>query len=81
MQIWSIENEWLYINCINLYGGLMDQFEAQSRTRWPRQRGKAVDPTRPCMTDGGGAGKAQACPSTAITTSPTRSDPLSGLGL
>ena len=28
--IWSIENEWLYINCINLYGGLMDQFEAET---------------------------------------------------
>ena len=28
-MIWSIENEWLYINCINLYGGLMDQFEAE----------------------------------------------------
>ena len=29
VMIWSIENEWLYINCINLYGGLMDAFEAE----------------------------------------------------
>jgi len=29
IMIWSIENEYLYINCINLYGGLMDQFEAE----------------------------------------------------
>ncbi|MCL2349837.1 MAG: hypothetical protein FWC50_16425, partial [Planctomycetaceae bacterium] len=27
VMLWSIENEILYINCINLYGGLMDQFE------------------------------------------------------
>ena len=27
IQVWSVENEWLYINCINLYGGLMDEFE------------------------------------------------------
>ncbi|MBP7935501.1 MAG: hypothetical protein KA354_12720 [Phycisphaerae bacterium] len=60
VQIWSIENEWLYINCINLYGGLMDQFEAQ--TYKTAEAVKAVDPTRPTMADGGGAGKAQGMP-------------------
>jgi beta-galactosidase len=60
VQIWSIENEFLYINCINLYGGLMDQFEAQAAKTV--QAVRAVDPTRPVMTDGGGAGKAQVMP-------------------
>ena len=60
VQIWSIENEWLYINCINLYGGLMDQFEAESHK--VAEALKIVDPTRPCMTDGGGANKAQDMP-------------------
>ncbi len=60
IQIWSIENEWLYINCLNLYGGLMDQFEAA--TYKTAEAVKAVDPTRPTMVDGGGAGKAQGLP-------------------
>ncbi|HEV3440579.1 MAG TPA: glycoside hydrolase family 2 TIM barrel-domain containing protein, partial [Gemmata sp.] len=60
VQIWSIENEWLYINCINLYGGLMDQFEREM-LRCTRAV-QAVDPTRPVMTDGGGANKDQAMP-------------------
>jgi beta-galactosidase len=60
VMIWSIENEWLYINCINLYGGLMDQFEALV-TETSRAI-SAADPTRPNMTDGGGAGKAQTMP-------------------
>jgi beta-galactosidase len=60
IQIWSIENEWLYINCINLYGGLMDQFEREV-LRCTRAV-QAVDPTRPVMTDGGGANKDQAMP-------------------
>ncbi|MGO9115205.1 MAG: glycoside hydrolase family 2 TIM barrel-domain containing protein [Thermoguttaceae bacterium] len=60
VQIWSIENEWLYINCINLYGGLMDQFEAEAVKTAEAVR--SIDPTRPCMTDGGGAGKAQGMP-------------------
>lgn len=60
VQIWSIENEWLYINCINLYGGLMDQFEAE--TYKTAEAVKAVDPTRPTMVDGGGAGRAQGMP-------------------
>lgn len=60
VMIWSIENEWLYINCINLYGGLMDQFEAEVK----KVSGAvlAADPTRPTMTDGGGANKDQSMP-------------------
>ncbi len=60
VMIWSIENEWLYINCINLYGGLMDAFEVEvTRTSEAVQK---ADPTRPTMTDGGGAAKAQTLP-------------------
>jgi beta-galactosidase len=60
VMIWSIENEWLYINCINLYGGLMDQFESEV-TKTSRAV-SAADPTRPNMTDGGGACKANTMP-------------------
>ena len=60
VQVWSIENEWLYINCINLYGGLMDQFEAENVKTM--EAVKAVDPTRPIMNDGGGATKSQGMP-------------------
>lgn len=58
--IWSIENEWLYINCINLYGHLMDAFEKEVQTVADAVR--AVDSTRPVMNDGGGAHKAQTMP-------------------
>jgi beta-galactosidase len=60
IQIWSIENEWLFINCINLYGGLMDQFEKEVLRC--TKAVQAVDPTRPVMTDGGGANKDQSMP-------------------
>ncbi len=60
VMIWSIENEWLYINCINLYGGLMDQFEAEVTKTSDAVR--KADPTRPTMTDGGGATKANTMP-------------------
>ncbi len=54
-MIWSIENEWLYVNCVNLYGGLIDQFEdVVVKVANPVQ---AVDPMHPVMTDGGGATK------------------------
>ena len=59
-MLWSIENEWLYINCINLYGGLMDQFEAEVKKVSDAVR--AVDPTRLTMTDGGGANKDNSMP-------------------
>ncbi|QJW98863.1 glycoside hydrolase family 2 TIM barrel-domain containing protein [Frigoriglobus tundricola] len=60
VQIWSIENEWLFINCINLYGGRMDEFEREVVRCTKAVR--AVDPTRPVMTDGGGANKNQSMP-------------------
>ncbi|MGD0089054.1 MAG: glycoside hydrolase family 2 TIM barrel-domain containing protein [Planctomycetota bacterium] len=60
VMVWSIENEYLYINCINLYGGLMDQFEAE--TTKTSEAVRAVDPTRFTMTDGGGATKANTMP-------------------
>jgi beta-galactosidase len=60
VMIWSLENEFLFINCINLYGGLMDLFEAEvTQTAAAVAR---VDPTRPTMVDGGGATKAQTLP-------------------
>lgn len=60
VMIWSIENEWLYINCINLYGGLMDAFEAEvKKTSDVVLR---IDPSRPTMTDGGGANKDNSMP-------------------
>ncbi len=60
VMLWSIENEWLYINCINLYGGLMDKFEAEVLKVSDAVR--AADPTRLTMTDGGGANKDNAMP-------------------
>lgn len=60
VMLWSIENEWLYINCINLFGHLMDSFEAEvtKTSKAVRQ----LDPTRLTMTDGGGANKDQSMP-------------------
>jgi beta-galactosidase len=55
VNIWSVENEWLYINTINLYGGLMDEFENDMAKTVSAVM--QVDPTRLAMTDGGGSGK------------------------
>lgn len=60
VNIWSVENEWLYINTLNLYGGLMDQFEADMKRTIDAVM--AVDPTRLAMTDGGSAGKGSILP-------------------
>ena len=60
IMIWSIENEILFINCINLYGGLMDQFEEEITKA--SDEVMRVDPTRPTMVDGGGAAKANTLP-------------------
>lgn len=60
VMIWSIENEWLYINCINLYSGLMDRFEAEVLRTSDMVR--AADPTHLTMTDGGGANKDNTMP-------------------
>lgn len=60
VMLWSIENEWLYINCINLYGSLMDAFEDEvTKTAEEVQK---IDPTRPLMVDGGGATAKQTLP-------------------
>ena len=55
VMLWSIENEILYINCVNLYGGLMDQFEDEIIKT--ARAVKEIDPTRTSMVDGGGATK------------------------
>ena len=60
IQLWSIENEWLYINCINLYGDKMDEFERRAKDVSDAVR--AADPTRLTMTDGGGANKDNSMP-------------------
>ena len=60
VMIWSIENEWLYINCINLHGNLMDDFEREVKKT--ADAVLAADPTRPTMNDGGGAHKNNAMP-------------------
>jgi len=60
IMIWSIENEWLFINCINLYGGMMDKFEAEVAKVSDAVR--QADPTRPTMSDGGGANRDNSMP-------------------
>lgn len=60
IMIWSLENEWLYINCINLHGGLMDAFEKE--VQGVADAVGEADPTRSTMNDGGGAHKAQTMP-------------------
>lgn len=57
IQIWSIENEFAFINLINLLGNspLMDAYEAEIAKC--HDAVMAVDPTRSVMTDGGGAMK------------------------
>ncbi len=60
VMIWSIENEFLFINCINLYGFWMDMFEDE--TTKTSVTILQTDPTRPNMVDGGGATKAQTLP-------------------
>jgi beta-galactosidase len=55
IQIWSIENEFAFINLINLLGNspLMDQYEAEIARC--HDAVMAADPTRSVMIDGGGA--------------------------
>lgn len=63
IQIWSIENEFAFINLINLLGNgpLMDEYE-QKGIQPVADAVMAADPTRFVMTDGGGATKAQTLP-------------------
>ena len=60
VMLWSLENEWLYINCINLYADKMDLFEREVAKCSEAVR--AADPTRLTMTDGGGANRDQSMP-------------------
>jgi len=60
VMIWSLENEFLYINSYNLYRKHLDEIEAQvTRTS---EAVRQADPTRPTMVDGGGATRAQTLP-------------------
>jgi hypothetical protein len=57
IQIWSLENEFAFINLINLLGNSpnMDRYEEEiTKTH---DAVMAMDPTRSAMTDGGGAMK------------------------
>jgi beta-galactosidase len=55
IQIWSLENEFAFINLVNLLGNSpnMDRYEEEITQTHDAVR--AADPTRPAMTDGGGA--------------------------
>jgi len=57
IQIWTIENEFAFINLINLLGNSpnMDRYEEEITKTHDAVR--AADPTRPVMIDGGGATK------------------------
>jgi beta-galactosidase len=58
IQIWALDNEYMFINVENLGGS--DQYEPYI-TRMA-QAVAAVDPTRPSMVDGGGALKDNSLP-------------------
>jgi beta-galactosidase len=58
IQIWSLDNEFLFINIENLGGS--DEYEPEI-TKLSRAVSE-VDPTRPNMVDGGGATKANTLP-------------------
>lgn len=55
IQVWSLDNEFVFINLINLLGNSpnMDRYEEEiTKTH---EAVMAADPTRSCMADGGGA--------------------------
>ena len=62
IHIWTIENEFAYINLINLLGNspTMDAYEKEIQKT--SDAVQAADPTRPVMIDGGGALKANTMP-------------------
>ena len=62
IQIWSIENEFAYINLINLLGNSPQMDEYEREIIKTSDAVMAVDPTRSVMIDGGGATKFQALP-------------------
>lgn len=55
IQIWSVENEFAFINLVNLLGNTprMDEYEREIKKT--HDAVMAVDPTRSVMIDGGGA--------------------------
>ena len=57
IQIWSIENEFAFINLINLLGNSSTMDEYEQEIKKTHDAVMAVDPTRSVMTDGGGAMK------------------------
>ena len=62
INVWSFDNEFIYINLINLLGDspLMNEYErkfTEMQLEWAK-----VDPTRFYMSDGGGATKLQTLP-------------------
>ena len=58
IQIWSIENEFAFINLINLLGNSPNMDEYEREIKQTHDAVMAADPTRSVMTDGGGAMKA-----------------------
>lgn len=62
VQIWTIENEFAYINLINLLGNSPEMDEYEREIIKTSDAVMAVDPTRSVMIDGGGATKFQALP-------------------
>ena len=55
IQIWTIENEFAFINLINLLGGTPDMDAYEAEIKKAHDAVMAVDPTRSVMIDGGGA--------------------------
>jgi hypothetical protein len=62
IQIWSIENEFTYINLINLLGNSPRMDEYESEIAKTSDAVMAIDPTRSVMVDGGGALKLNTLP-------------------
>ncbi|MBN1443861.1 MAG: hypothetical protein JXA90_14215, partial [Planctomycetes bacterium] len=60
VMVWSLENEYLYINCINLHRDHLPEFERE--VTLTSEAVRAVDPTRFTMVDGGGATKENTLP-------------------
>lgn len=57
IQIWSLENEFSYINLINLLGNSPNMDRYEEEITQTHDAVMAADPTRSAMTDGGGAMK------------------------
>lgn len=55
IQIWSLENEFAFINLINLLGNSANMDRYEEEIAKTHDAVMAADPTRSAMTDGGGA--------------------------